>query len=185
MVDLCFGIYIANINKNSIQEKLITNLSSFSFLIRSTVKKTIYKAAREIIDRTNENSTIDIETDFDTKYCVVGTRLDNSIALIFTREAKPHGHLIILSKCLLLNNSIDDIPNSIPIIFNMIETELKMKKIQDNAEGVKKNLYDTIDSLLKRGESIENLIDRTKELTGNADKFADEAVKLNKCCYLF
>ena len=184
MADKCFAIYFANeINQNNPQEKFIIDVSIIGFFSRPLIKKAIYATPKEIIDITSMNSEIDVE--FDNKYYLVGSRTEDSISLIFTTEPKPHYHLLTLSKYIIFNYDLNNIPNNMKEIFSLIESEIKIKNLQDNMQETKFILFETLESLKKRDEDIHNLVDKSKklaEISGGYKKKTDELN--NKCCIL-
>jgi len=72
-----------------------------------------------------------------------------------------------------------------------------LKEYQDPAKAdkitaIKKDLDDTsqivmksIDQLLERGEKLEDLVDRSEDLSFQSKAFAKKAEDLNSCCTLF
>lgn len=55
-------------------------------------------------------------------------------------------------------------------------------KIQKNLDDTKAVLHDTIDSVLQRGEKLEELVERSGELSYQSKMFYKESAKANACC---
>lgn len=55
-------------------------------------------------------------------------------------------------------------------------------KIQKNLDETKAVLHDTIDSVLQRGEVLEELVERSGELSYQSKMFYKESAKANACC---
>mmetsp|Transcript_3730 Transcript_3730/g.5826 ORF Transcript_3730/g.5826 Transcript_3730/m.5826 type:complete len:139 (+) Transcript_3730:110-526(+) len=58
----------------------------------------------------------------------------------------------------------------------------QMMKIQRNLEDTRDVLHNTIDSVLQRGEKLEDLVERSGELSSQSKLFYKEAKRANSCC---
>ena len=58
----------------------------------------------------------------------------------------------------------------------------KITKIQRNLDETKEILHQTIDSVLARGEKLEDLVERSGELSTQSKVFYTQAKKANSCC---
>ncbi len=83
----------------------------------------------------------------------------------------------------LINDYIkyDIIPNS-P---NDILTYFKHKEILLEVQETKKVLLRTISKVMDRGEKIEELVNKTGELSAQSKIFFKHSRKLNSCCWIF
>ena len=83
----------------------------------------------------------------------------------------------------LINDYIkyDMIPNSA----NDILTYFKHKEILLEVQETKKVLLRTISKVMERGEKIEELVDKTDELSTQSKLFFKHSRKLNSCCWIF
>lgn len=182
-MEQCFAIYYAkNINLSNFEEKLVIELPSTKLFFWISPKKYIQEICQELIKRMEFNSDVDIEIG-DIECYLVGMKTLDSIILIFTKENNPHNYLKILCKHILLIDP-KNLPNNISEIFSLIKTEMKMKKIQEDTENVKRKLYDTVESLLERGEHLEDLLEKTENLKKASGTFLNKTKKSN-CCVLF
>ncbi|XWV24651.1 hypothetical protein QJ856_gp1133 [Tupanvirus deep ocean] len=176
MSNNCFGIYSFLDNK----EKYIFNLASFNFFLWYRIEEFIIASAKEVIERTNDDSIIDIELNYKRVFYMVGTKTEHGCCFIFTTEPKPHDHLILLTKFIQHNGMKETIEEN----FEYISTELKCKQIQKELDDIKYIMVDNIDSLLKRGEKMDDLVLRTQYLSNESKKFYDRTKKLNRCCVI-
>ena len=180
----CFGIYYTFNDTN----KYLTNLSKFNYFVRDKISTFMVAGAKELLDRSPDDSIFDLEVEIDelgksafTPY-VVGTKNSMGSCIIFTFEERPHNHLIILSKFILYKGMKETIKEN----FEYISSELKCKEIQNELDNVKDIMVNNINLLLQRGEKLDDLIEKTEHLTIESKKFYKQSKKLNKrCCFFF
>lgn len=58
----------------------------------------------------------------------------------------------------------------------------KLMKIQKELDDVKDIMTKNIEEVLKRGEKLEDLMDRSKDLSDQSTIFYKQAKKANSCC---
>ena len=58
----------------------------------------------------------------------------------------------------------------------------KILKIQKELDETKVVLHKTIDSVLARGEKLDNLVDKSTDLSLASQMFYKQAKKQNQCC---
>lgn len=58
----------------------------------------------------------------------------------------------------------------------------QLMRIQKSLDETKDVLHQTIDSVLARGEKLEDLVERSGELSAQSKLFYREAKKANSCC---
>lgn len=58
-------------------------------------------------------------------------------------------------------------------------------KVQKNLDETREVLFETIDALIERQGKLEDLIDRSEDLSFKSKVFMKDAEKLNSCCVLF
>ncbi len=58
----------------------------------------------------------------------------------------------------------------------------KIAKIQRDLDETKIILHQTIDSVLKRGEKLDALVDKSNDLSLASQMFYKQARKTNSCC---
>jgi len=58
----------------------------------------------------------------------------------------------------------------------------KISQIQKNLDDIKDIMHRNIDEVLKRGETIDSLMDKSQDLSAASLKFYKQAKKTNQCC---
>ena len=58
----------------------------------------------------------------------------------------------------------------------------QLMRIQRNLDETKDILHNTIDTVLERGEKLEDLVDRSGELSAQSKLFYKQAKRTNSCC---
>ncbi len=58
----------------------------------------------------------------------------------------------------------------------------QIMKIQKHLDETREILHNTIDSVLQRGEKLEDLVERSNELSMQSKHFYKQAKKANSCC---
>jgi synaptobrevin family protein YKT6 len=58
-------------------------------------------------------------------------------------------------------------------------------KIQSQVDVVKKELESSLQQILKNGETLDTLLDKSEDLDQHSKKFLKNAKKVNSCCRLF
>jgi synaptobrevin family protein YKT6 len=58
----------------------------------------------------------------------------------------------------------------------------KLTKIQRDLDETKVILHQTIDSVLRRGEKLDTLVDKSADLSMASQMFYKQAKKTNACC---
>jgi synaptobrevin homolog YKT6 len=62
-----------------------------------------------------------------------------------------------------------------------VDKMLRVRSALDDTKGV---LVQTIEQLLERGEKLDDLLDKTRDLSDSSKRFYKEAKKTNSCCVL-
>jgi len=58
----------------------------------------------------------------------------------------------------------------------------KITKIQNDLDETTQILHKTIDSVLERGVKLDNLVERSNDLSAQSKMFYKQAKKTNSCC---
>lgn len=86
----------------------------------------------------------------------------------------------------LLSLKIDDVTEKTLNTFIASHQDPKtfdnIARIKDQLSDVHTIMLKNIDDVLKRGEKIEDLVDKSKQLSINAKTFEKQAKKMNSCC---
>jgi synaptobrevin family protein YKT6 len=114
-------------------------------------------------------------------------------ALIADKEYPPRVAYSLLNK--ILEEFTLRVPNSMrtpPVAFPLLREYLdkyqdphqadSLLKVQAELDETKIVLHKTIESVLQRGERLDNLIEKSDQLSGQSKMFYKTAKKTNSCC---
>jgi synaptobrevin homolog YKT6 len=175
-------------------------LSSFGFFQRNTVKETCIFSSREVSLRTLPGTSQSIE--HAGHFCYVySLQNELSVCCVTDKEYPSYFAMNFLVKVINIfqenvpkeewENVKEDMDISIPELSALLDVYQDPTKVE-KIETIKKELNETIqistktiDQILERGEKIEDLLDRTKDLSNTSKEFMIETKRMNKCCVLF
>ena len=175
------------------------DLSDFNLLYRQTIKKIIEALTIEVIKDTYQsienngnignviaiNETIkDIKVKI-TLYQPFANINPNTYTHVILSESECSERLLYNLVKNIHNDSINMNDQTLIEKFNKNPEEFdKILKIQKEIDETKLIMYDSIEKILQRGEKIENLLDRTANLSVESKFFLKNSQKMNKCCIL-
>ena len=166
------------------------NLNDFSFFYTFTIKSTIEKIAKQTIESNNTklNSIYQINETFDDIQFAIYASTFNNYSIIITDQQYPPivalKLLNIITKDGNVNENINQ--NELNKLFNDYQTPNdKLSLIKQELDETKLILCDSIDKLINRGETLENIIDKTNQLLETTDVFKNKTKEMNRCCPLF
>ena len=64
----------------------------------------------------------------------------------------------------------------------MLKEEVVIQKINEATEEIKDVMIDNIRLLIERGENLDLLLEKTKDLKTGTIKFEEKAKQANRCC---
>jgi len=160
-------------NKNTLLWDFF-NKDHYNFFTRKTSKEFVMFASNEIIKKYNENLMI---VEYNNHYVYVHS-YHNQKAVVITNKALTKR--IVLSLMLELFNK-GALTKETILSYDKPD---KIEKIQKQLEETTLSLHQTIESVLERGEKIEDLIQKSGDLSNNSKAFYYESKKLNRCCSL-
>lgn len=200
MVQLLSLIIINQTSKNGIIVYQSFELSHFGFFQRNSVKETCIFSSREVSSRTPPGTPQSVE--HSGYFCYI-YRLQNglSVCCITDKDYPSYAAMNFLVKAITVfqekipketwMNINRDTKLQIPELSSLLiayQDPTKVEKI----EAIKKELDETIhvtiktmDQMLDRGEKMEDLIDRTNDLSDATKEFMVETKKMNSCCVIF
>ena len=172
-----------------------TELSSFGFFQRGTVKEMVTFFTKTIADRTPPSTRQSVQKE--EYYIHVYMRADG-LCITATCDAE-YPQRVIFS---LLTKILDDFnaanegwqkqtqPNSVvwPPLDEACQkyqdpsSADQIMKIQKNLDETRDVLHGTIESVLQRGEKLEDLVERSGELSAQSKLFYKQAKRANSCC---
>lgn len=173
-----------------------TDVSNFGYFQRGTVKEGILFIARTIVQRTPSGTRQTVKND---DYFVHVHVKESGIAgvVVADKEYPTTAAFSVISKVLedFLESAGDNwssvtadafIANPIvePAIIKYqdhLQAD-KIAKIQKDLDDTKVILHETIDSVLRRGEKLDALVDKSNDLSLSSQMFYKQARKTNSCC---
>ena len=171
-------------------------LSTFGFFKRGTVKELMTFFGREVVQRTRpgDKNVVD-QGDYVCHSYVSGehlgcaivtdkdypTRVGLSLAALVLQEFKAaHPDDWVSHR--------QDVQLATPNIQKLLEKYQKpevadnISKIQKDLDEVKDILHQSMEDLLKRGERLETIIEKSDDLSASSKQFLWQAKKNNECC---
>ena len=170
-------------------------LSSFGFFQRGTVKEMMTFFNKTIAKRTPPGQRQSVQ--HEEHYVHVYMRQDGLCGCITCdAEYPPRVAFTLLTKIL------EDFTTFCPTWFKEIRNEAiywptleqdimryqdpanadQLVRIQKNLDETRDILHNTIDNVLARGEKLEDLVERSGELSAQSKLFYREAKRANSCC---
>uniref|UniRef100_A0A3P8TE75 YKT6 v-SNARE homolog (S. cerevisiae) n=1 Tax=Amphiprion percula TaxID=161767 RepID=A0A3P8TE75_AMPPE len=141
--------------------KAAYDLSSFSFFQRSSVQEFMTFTSALIVERTSQGSRASVK---EQEYlCHVYVRNDNLSAVVIADTEYPQ------RVCFTL---LDKNPREADA----------MTKVQAELDETKIILHNTMESLLERGEKLDDLVAKSEHLGNQSKAFYKTARKQNSCC---
>eukprot|EP01023_Acetabularia_acetabulum_P027680 TRINITY_DN2620_c0_g1_i1.p2 TRINITY_DN2620_c0_g1~~TRINITY_DN2620_c0_g1_i1.p2 ORF type:complete len:201 (-),score=31.99 TRINITY_DN2620_c0_g1_i1:300-902(-) len=174
-----------------------SDLSSFGFFQRGTVKEMLTFVARTVVQRTHTGQRQTVK--HEEYYCHVHVRESGLAGVTFVDKDYPSRAAFgIIGKVLddfEVQNASGDwkrITQDDPIAQQMVEQALlkyqdptqadQLLKIQKDLDETKVILHQTIEGVLERGEKLDNLVDKSHDLSMASQMFYKQARKSNRCC---
>ncbi|KAH8428448.1 palmitoyltransferase YKT6 [Aspergillus melleus] len=170
-------------------------LSSYSRFTRSNISEFMTMFSKTVAERTKQGQRQDIEEQDFTFH--VYARTQNIAAVIISDKEYPSlaAHQILskaLDEFLAQNPNADSSRN--PVTFPPLRTYIttyqdpqqvdSIMKIQKELDETKIVLHKTIESVLERGEKIDDLVTKSEGLSAQSKMFYTSAKKQNSCCVI-
>lgn len=190
---------ISIIHKGATKANLLKaayDLSSFSFFQRSSVQEFMTFTSALIVERTSQGSRASVK---EQEYlCHVYVRNDNLGAVVIADNEYPQRVCFTLLDKVLeeFSRQVDSIewPSGNPdnINYKALDIHLSkyqnpreadaMTKVQAELDETKIILHNTMESLLERGEKLDDLVAKSEHLGNQSKAFYKTARKQNSCC---
>ncbi|RWS08220.1 synaptobrevin YKT6-like protein [Dinothrombium tinctorium] len=178
--------------------KTASDLSSFGFFQRNSVAEFMNFTCKVLIERSDIPSRVSVkEKDY---LCHAYLRSDRLCAVIISDQEYPHrvAHTLITK---ILDEFSTAIPSSSWLTLNEngapftgLDAYLAkyqnpkeadaMTKLQNDLDETKIILHNTITALLQRGEKLDELVEKSRDLSAQSKVFYKTARKTNQCCHL-
>ncbi|EIW56083.1 snare protein YKT6 [Trametes versicolor FP-101664 SS1] len=175
-----------------------SDLSSFSFYQRGSVAEFMSFFTKTISERTPQGQRQSVQENSYTAHVYNRGGAEQLAGVIITDQEYP-----VRPAFSLLTKLLDDFIAKVPqasfktpaaISFPEINTYLQkyqdprqadaIMKVQQELDETKIILHKTIESVLQRGEKINDLVDRSTALSAQSKMFYKTAKKQNSCCVI-
>ncbi|KZT06598.1 snare protein YKT6 [Laetiporus sulphureus 93-53] len=192
------SIFLAPSSQSSTVLTSATDLSSFSFYQRPSVGEFMQFFAKTIVERTPSGQRQSVQENQYTAHVYNRGGAEQLAAVIVTDSEYP-----VRPAFSLLTKLLEDFVAKVPattystpaaISFPEINTYLQkyqdprqadaIMRVQQELDETKIILHKTIESVLARGEKINDLVDRSNALSTQSKMFYKTAKKQNSCCVL-
>ena len=171
------------------------DVAEFGYFQRGSVREMLTFISRTIVKRTQPGQRQSVEQD---KYLVHVTNRGGLVAIaVMDREYPSRSAFCVLSKMsddyvarvgdawktVASDDARGDaiLAEAIAKYQDPMEAD-KILKIQRELDETKVVLHKTIDSVLARGEKLDNLVDKSTDLSLASQMFYKQAKKQNQCC---
>lgn len=175
-----------------------SELSSFGFFQRSTIKEMLGFLTRTFMKRTEPGQRQSITHE---NYVVHCYRRSDGLGGTVTTDLEYPSRVAFV----LLTQLLDDFTAAVgdtwktcttpeSMAFPAMEDYLqkyqdpsaadKITKIQNDLDETTQILHKTIDSVLERGVKLDNLVERSNDLSAQSKMFYKQAKKTNSCCVI-
>lgn len=165
------------------KKKLIyTNydLSEISFWYRHTVQEKIESIAQSSLSTMSKNQLYQLdETINEVKMTIYGYSHDKTTIALTTPNYPQY-----LIRNLFLSISMDKNVDDLWFEYRDGTNTDKIQQIKTELEDTKTIIIESLEKLLERGESMDDLLAKTNNLKASSAIFADRANDLNSCCII-
>ncbi|KAG8901366.1 palmitoyltransferase [Tulasnella sp. 403] len=173
-----------------------TDLSSFSFYQRGSVGEFMNFFSKTVAERTQPGQRQSVQENNYTAHVYNRGGTERLCAVVITDQEYPvRPAFSLLAKILdEFASAVPESQYSDPSTINFPATQSYLAKYQDprQADNIMKVqaeldetkiiLHKTIESVLERGEKLDNLVDRSNALSAQSKMFYKTAKKQNSCC---
>ncbi|GJE92323.1 synaptobrevin family protein [Phanerochaete sordida] len=192
------GVVLAPPHQASTILTTASDLSSFSFYQRGSVGEFLTFFTKTIAERTPQGQRQSVQENNYTAHVYNRGGVEQLAAVIITDHEYP-----VRPAFSLLAKLLDDFTAKIPqtsfgnpsaISFPEINNYLQkyqdprqadaIMRVQQELDETKIVLHKTIESVLERGEKLNDLVDRSNALSAQSKMFYKTAKKQNSCCVL-
>ncbi|PIL27196.1 hypothetical protein GSI_10339 [Ganoderma sinense ZZ0214-1] len=192
------AVVLAPPNKSAVVLSSASDLSSFSFYQRGSVGEFMSFFTKTVAERTPQGQRQSIQENVYTAHIYNRGGAEQLAAVMIADQEYP-----VRPAFSLLTKLLDDFIAKVPqasfgtpaaISFPEVTTYLQkyqdprqadaIMKVQQELDETKIILHKTIESVLQRGEKINDLVDRSNELSMQSKMFYKTAKKQNSCCVI-
>jgi len=175
-----------------------SDLSSFSFYQRGSVAEFMTFFSKTVAERTPQGQRQSVQENNYTAHVYNRGGTEQLVGVIITDQEYP-----VRPAFSLLTKILDEFTTSVPqsaysnpssISFPQLQTYVSkyqdprqadtIMRVQQELDETKIVLHKTIESVLERGEKLDNLVDRSNALSAQSKMFYKTAKKQNSCCVI-
>ncbi|GAX76858.1 hypothetical protein CEUSTIGMA_g4304.t1 [Chlamydomonas eustigma] len=173
-----------------------SDVSNFGYFQRGAVKEGLNFLARTIVQRTQPGQRQSVKTE--GYMCHVQVKDYGLAAIVVADQEYPvTAAFSIITKVIdeyieLAGEGWKSVDTDATVANTILEPAVakyqdhtqadKLSKIQKDLDETKIILHQTIDSVLKRGEKLDALVDKSNDLSLASQMFYKQAKKANSCC---
>mmetsp|Transcript_13926 Transcript_13926/g.16638 ORF Transcript_13926/g.16638 Transcript_13926/m.16638 type:complete len:202 (+) Transcript_13926:81-686(+) len=175
----------------------VEDLSNFSYFTRSTIREHLTFAIRTVAQRTKPGfrQTVGLK---DIEFvCHVHVRSNGICGLVVSDEEYPVRVAFsmitdLVNKYIKEESKWQEITTDAEASPDFMKTALekyqdpkeadKVLKIQQTVDEIKNIMHKNIDDILKRGETLDALMEKSNDLSSTSVAFFKTAKKQNQCC---
>mmetsp|Transcript_10770 Transcript_10770/g.14898 ORF Transcript_10770/g.14898 Transcript_10770/m.14898 type:complete len:202 (+) Transcript_10770:103-708(+) len=175
----------------------VEDLSNFSYFTRSTIREHLTFALRTVAQRTKPGfrQTVGLK---DIEFvCHVHVRSNGICGLVVSDEEYPVRVAFsmitdLVNKYMKEESKWQEITKDVEASPEFMQTALekyqdpkeadKVLKIQQTVDEIKNIMHKNIDDILKRGETLDALMEKSNDLSSTSVAFFKTAKKQNQCC---
>lgn len=177
-----------------------TKLDSFPWLQRSVIAQHIQFASRTVTQRTPPGQRQTVQLDDNPFVVHVHVRLDGLAGTVVADKEYPaRVAFTFLSKAMSdyeqqqphwKNLTIDQSNEPAALTAELTKFQDpaeadKLTKIQQNLDEITGIMHKNIEEVLKRGENLDTLMDKSDDLSSASKTFYKQAKKTNQCCQYY
>ncbi|KAG6837016.1 palmitoyltransferase [Arthromyces matolae] len=192
------SVILAPPSTSSVILSTASDLSSFSFYQRGSVGEFMTFFSKTVAERTPQGQRQSVQENNYTAHVYNRGGAEQLAAVIITDQEYP-----VRPAFSLLTKLLDEFTAQVPqsafdkpasINFSSINTYIQkyqdprqadtIMRVQQELDETKIILHKTIESVLERGEKLDNLVDRSNALSAQSKMFYKTAKKQNSCCVI-
>jgi len=187
--------------KQPIKLASVQDLSSFNFFYRSSVAEHLRFGTRTVIQRTPPGTLQTVELKKELGFvCHAYHRMDGLSGCVVTDYEYPQRIAISLLKKIM-----DEFEKQTGDKWKVVEADQnlepafmasdmaeyqnptqadKIARIQKYLDEIKEIMHKNIEEVLKRGETLESLMEKSEDLSASSKIFYKKAKETNRCCVI-
>jgi len=163
-------IYHISIYNNNELVNYVSNLDEVSYFKRSTFKEFLHFLSNNLQKQIKEDGIITLN--HEEKYMVYCQKHTNQTVIMITDDFNKRIMIEHLKK--IVNYNLKE----------YLKVDDKITKVNKELDKTIKIMSETVESILERGEKIEDLVNKSSELSLHSKIFYKTASDQNKCCII-